>query len=94
LTAHPPNRAGARGNYGDEMVSGGANDGPLHVSICEDMILSGHAVVDAAARAARILGRPLTADELAQLEAARIRADLLAEEHGPDYRGFGNPTAT
>lgn len=70
---------------------GGSNDVPLHASIADDMVKAGWSIDEAARRLADVVGRPATGEELAALRAARERADAIAEEHGPDYHGFGNP---
>jgi hypothetical protein len=70
---------------------GGSNDVPLHASIAGHMVKAGWSIDEAARRLADLLGRPATDQEVAELREARERADALAEEHGPDYHGFGNP---
>jgi hypothetical protein len=70
---------------------GGSNDVPLHASLAADAVRAGWSIDEAARRLADLLGRPATEQDVAELEAARDRAEALAEEHGPDYHGFGNP---
>ena len=66
-------------------------DEQIHASIAADMLRASHSVAETASRLGKVLGRPLTAEELSGLEQARARADELAAERGPDYHGFGNP---
>ena len=56
-----------------------------------EMIEAELSLEDAEVRLREVLGRPLTDEERAELDAAHARAQALGREHGPDYHGFGNP---
>lgn len=92
LSSEDPCFSRSPGTVEDVSRMGGSNDVPLHASIAGDMVKAGWSIDEAARRLAEVVGRPATDEELAELRAARERADAIAGEHGPDYHGFGNPT--
>jgi hypothetical protein len=76
------------------MPHGGTADAESasrRVVIAGYTIEDGEALEEAERRLAEILGRPMTADEQAELAAAHERANRLANQHGSDHHGFGHP---
>jgi hypothetical protein len=79
---------------GGATVSDVVGEGGAYIAnatLWGDMVKAGMSLDDTVARLREVLGRPLTDEERAELEAARAKADELAAEHGPDHHGFGNP---